>query len=85
MTLKLMLMLCSRSQVIELTEELLATAKQNEHSGLVAQRDADVSPGQEPFAGTLQLNTVSFSNLKIEYYLVRQSISVRVYAKHIST
>lgn len=55
-------------QVILLTEELLATAKQNAQSGLVTQPDADVSPGQEPYNGALQFNMVSCSNLKIVYF-----------------
>ncbi|ONK79962.1 uncharacterized protein A4U43_C01F12300 [Asparagus officinalis] len=37
-------------QVIALTEELLATAKHNEESGLVAQHNADASPEQETFS-----------------------------------
>lgn len=43
-------------QVIVLTEELLATTKQSEQSGLPG---ANVSPGQEPSRGNLQFNTVS--------------------------
>lgn len=45
-------------QVIGLTEELLATAKQNEHSALLG---VDGSPGQEDSNGAPQFNSEGFS------------------------